>query len=342
MLRVKKKAGRVALVPTGKKLVGVFIASLCQRRRDPLPMKGPAALPGDGQAREGSHVLRGGADREGGDPKPTAGEVAPLSRINVLQMAKRRDAKGCEHGTEVGGLNSGYHLLHYMDKEIRTALLDDPRQERHGPKMAGVVPQQAYAATRVSNPRGLRAGAARAQEQQGAARDRIQEGVYQKRRFHERVALEKKGPNVISQELMARAAARPPRGGPGPLSTFDKVVVKFHKSGSDKVSTRDAKLVQRRIDTEAASREAGEEVHESEGALRVGRRGRGGRQRDGERRSSYVGPPHGPTCKGSSGSGRVDDDHRSDGNPLEDRAVDCLGRYGQKSRRRVQPHVRGA
>ena len=47
MLRVKKEAGGVALVPAGEELVRMLVAGLGQRGWDPLPVKGPSVLPWD-------------------------------------------------------------------------------------------------------------------------------------------------------------------------------------------------------------------------------------------------------------------------------------------------------
>ena len=67
--------------------------------------------------------------------------MTPIRRIDMLQIAERGNAKSSEHRPKVDGLNGGYHFLHHMDKEVRSALLDDPSQEGHRPKVAGVSPQ---------------------------------------------------------------------------------------------------------------------------------------------------------------------------------------------------------
>ena len=141
---------------------------------------------------------------------------------------------------------------------------------------------------------------------------------------------------------MARPAARTTRGSPGPLSALGEVVVNFHKPRSGKVPAGDAEFIERRIDAESAGGQSGEQVQESERALRIGRCRREGGRRNGERRGRHVSPSHGPSWEGSAGAGGMHDDHRANGDPLENRAVDLSNRKGQKSRRWVQPHIRGS
>ena len=140
----------------------MLVTSLGQRRRDSLPVKGPAALPWNRQPREGSSVFRRGTDRECGNPETAPREVTPVRGIDVLQVAERRDAKSSEHRTKVYRLNGGYHLLHHMDKEVRSALLDDPGQEGYGPEVTGVSPQEADAPASIGDLGGLGARTARA------------------------------------------------------------------------------------------------------------------------------------------------------------------------------------
>ena len=342
MLCVEKEAGGVALVPTGKELVRMLVTCLGQRRWDPLPVEGPTAVPWNGQSREGGRVLRGGTNGECCDPEAAPREMTPIRGIDVLQIAERWNAKSSEHRPKVDRLNGRNHFLYHMDQEVRSALLDDPRQEGHSPKVAGIRPQETNTPASIGNLGGLSTRTARAEEQQGAARDGVQEGVYQERLLREGVALEKKGPDVAGQERVAWAAARPTRGGPCPLRALSQVVVDFHEPRSDKVSAGDAEFVERRVDAEPTGGQPGEEVQESERTLWIGRRRREGRRRDGERGGGQVSPPHGPSWEWTAGAGGVYDDHRADGDPLEDRTVDFVDWQRQEARRRVQSHIRGA
>ena len=91
-------------------------------------MEGPATLPRDRQPRKRGSVLRGGTNREGGNPVPTTRERTPSCRVKGLQVEGGGDAESSEHGPKVNGLDGGDHLLYDMYQEVGTPLRDIPRK----------------------------------------------------------------------------------------------------------------------------------------------------------------------------------------------------------------------